>query len=395
MTLAKLALVDLFSGAGGASRGFTLFRDQFKILGAVDYQVSRPSTGPGGTTKAPGCNDTYALNNGVTPFLLDLARETPRGLRDRLGLGVAELDVLVACPPCTGFSGKQARNHSGDDPRNHLLARTAKFLRELRPRYFVMENVPQVLSPVHRHHWSTVERELQKLSYTTWHSVLDLHDLGLPQRRRRFLMIAARDTEVSGLVEATQLGKPSVRAAIHHLPPIAAGSGSDDPMHRAPGLSDPVLRRIQAIPRDGGSWHDILDSPDLGEHEKMDLLIPSMLNGRPRKSFPDVYGRLKWDLPAVTITRECSHVGNGRYTHPVQDRLLSIREMALLQGFPPDYQFVGSIRSRYNQIGDAVPPVIAALLAATILHLEGRSVNLEGALASAGFPWVKPHGMRA
>ena len=120
-----------------------------------------------------------------------------------------------------------------------------------------------------------------------------------------------------------------------------------------------------------------------------------MLNGRPRNSFPDVYGRLEWDLPAVTITRECSHVGNGRYTHPVQDRLLSIREMALLQGFPPDYQFVGAFRSQYNQIGDAVPPVIAALLAATILHLEGRSVDLEGALASARFPWIKPHGMRA
>ncbi|MGI9190274.1 MAG: DNA cytosine methyltransferase [Longimicrobiaceae bacterium] len=98
-------------------------------------------------------------------------------------------------------------------------------------------------------------------------------------------------------------------------------------------------------------------------------LIPAMFRARPG-SFPDVYGRLWWDRPAITITWECAHVGNGRYVHPEQDRLLSVREMALLQGFPSDYQFKGRLTAKYNQIGDAVPPLIAALVAEHIAKIS-------------------------
>ncbi|MES2145352.1 MAG: DNA cytosine methyltransferase [Pseudomonadota bacterium] len=85
-------------------------------------------------------------------------------------------------------------------------------------------------------------------------------------------------------------------------------------------------------------------------------------------SFPDVYGRLAWEKPAPTVTRECSHPGNGRYSHPEQDRLLSVREMALLQGFPADYQFLGPTSSKYRQIGDAVPPMIATMIAQAVAN---------------------------
>ena len=134
-------------------------------------------------------------------------------------------------------------------------------------------------------------------------------------------------------------------------------------MHVCPKHGSDVTERMQAIPRDGGSWGDI----SAGQAH---LLIPSMRRKRRPGSWWDVYGRLWWDRPAVTITRECGHPGNGRFTHPDQDRMLSVREMALLQGFPPGYYFEGPLSAKYNQIGDAVPPFVSAQVAELIAHLK-------------------------
>lgn len=103
-----------------------------------------------------------------------------------------------------------------------------------------------------------------------------------------------------------------------------------------------------------------------------ELLIPSMI-GKRAGSFPDVYGRLWWDQPARTVTRECAHPGNGRYLHPEQHRMLTIREMAIIQGFPPDYEFIGPINARYNQIGDAVPPLVSRRIAGHVASLLART----------------------
>jgi DNA (cytosine-5)-methyltransferase 1 len=140
----------------------------------------------------------------------------------------------------------------------------------------------------------------------------------------------------------------------------------DDPMHQAPSFSDPLVReRMIAIPKDGGSWYDLEHH---GERER--LLISSMkhrLAIRDLGSHPDVYGRLAWDKPAVTIKRECAHVGNGRYAHPEETRLLTVREMSFLQGFPDDYTFgSGSLANRYRHIGDAMPPLISYQLSALV-----------------------------
>src|SRR5690606_32568697 len=109
------------------------------------------------------------------------------------------------------------------------------------------------------------------------------------------------------------------------------------------------------------------------------LRIPSMDVGKPG-SFPDIYGRLAWDRVAPTVTRECSHPGNNRYSHPEQDRLLSVREMALIQGFPADYHFEGSLSFKYRQIGDAVPPMVAAMIA------EAIAADAAGRIATGASP---------
>jgi len=136
----------------------------------------------------------------------------------------------------------------------------------------------------------------------------------------------------------------------------------DDRLHVAPAFRAGVSQqRLAAIPPDGGSWADLLRQPG-----GRDLLTAATIRRAARGDFgshPDIYGRLQWDRPAVTIKRECGHVGNGRYSHPEQDRLCTVREMSILQGFPRDYQFAGSLANMYRHIGDAVPPLISYQLA--------------------------------
>lgn len=357
------------------SSGFHRQRGYFDIIGAVDRQLAKPGKGKskGSSTR---CNGTYRRNIGVQPKNADLGELDPAEYRRELSLEREELDVLIACPPCTGFSQKNSRNHIADDPRNGLVERTADFVAELLPEFLVMENVKELLQGKQRHHFAVLRERLENLGYSVCATVHELSDYGLPQRRERVLVLARRHGPVSDLPVAPVQRKRTVRDAIGHLPPVHAGEPHPlDPMHLCPGVTPSVMDRIRAIPRDGGSWADVMNNPDIPEEEKHRLLIPSMFRARPG-SFPDVYGRLKWDEPAVTITRECGHVGNGRYTHPEQDRLLTVREMALLQGFPKDYIFEGPLAARYNQVGDAVPPMIAEQLARHIIRIRSGQLAL-------------------
>jgi DNA (cytosine-5)-methyltransferase 1 len=347
----------------------------FEIVGAVDLEKGKPGHGKSRGTST-GCNPTYARNIGVEPKNADLSTLSARAFREELELAPGDLDVLISCAPCTGFSQKNANNHVRDDPRNQLVERTADFVAEMLPEFLVMENVKELLNGNQRHHFEALRRRLEKeLGYSVWAEIHDLSNLGLPQRRIRALVIARREGPIVGLQESS-MGENTVRSAIGHLPPIEAGEQHpDDPMHVAPRMSKRVMDRIMAIPQDGGSWGDVMNDPSLSDEQKQYLLIPAMFRARPG-SFPDVYGRLWWDRPAITITRECGHVGNGRYVHPEQHRLLSVREMALLQGFPTGYHFEGRLVAKYNQIGDAVPPLIAAQIAAHIEKIKNGELDV-------------------
>jgi DNA (cytosine-5)-methyltransferase 1 len=358
--MSELSVVDFFSGCGGTGWGFAS-HSAFKLIGAVDKQVAKPS---GSSTK---CNPTYSRNLGIEPKPYDLATLKPKEYMAELELHQGELDVLISCAPCTGFSQKNAQNHVVDDKRNQLVRRTGLFVEVMRPRFLVMENVKELLDGNFASHFRSLRKQLSQLGYSTWAEVHDLSEYGLPQRRIRSLVIASRDGVASGppLARTTR----TVRDAIGHLPAVAAGeTHPDDPMHRSPSMGKQVFDRIRAMPKDGGSWGDIMTDPHIPEERRRYLCTPAMFRAR-AGSFPDVYGRMAWDRPAPTIVRECGHVGNGRYAHPEQDRMLTVREMALLQGFPPDYEFVGPLIAKYNQLGDAVPPLISAQIAAHIATL--------------------------
>lgn len=346
-----LNFVDLFSCGGGMSSGFV--SRGYRTIGAVDLEVAKPSHGTGATF----CNDTYERNLGLRPMSADLATTGPSDVATHFGFRPDDVDVLISCAPCTGFSQKQSRNHVQDDGRNRLVERAAVFAEAWRPRYVVIENVKELLRGRHKHHFHGLHQALTGLGYDVFAEIHDLKDFGLPQSRIRSLIVA----KLGGTfhLEFPHVRARTVRDAIGHLPSIAAGdTHPDDPMHTCPRIGGHSLARMQAIPKDGGSWTDLTE-------DQAHLRIPSMNVEQPG-SFPDVYGRLAWDRPAPTITRECSHPGNGRYSHPEQDRLLTVREMALLQGFPADYHFEGSLSFKYRQIGDAVPPMIAAMIAEAI-----------------------------
>jgi DNA (cytosine-5)-methyltransferase 1 len=348
------------------SSGFSL-HPAFRVVGAADAEIGKPSSRPGSL----GCNGSYARNIGIDPLKVDLGTIVPEELFERLNLE-SRPNVLIACPPCTGFSRTLARNHLVDDARNSLVRRVGDFVRTFAPEVVVMENARELINGRFSGHYESLKADLEDQGYTVSGRVHLLSKFGLPQRRERALVIAARggyapfDLEDLWAGLAVDSEAVRVRRAIGSLPEIRAGEmHPDDPCHTAPRISDLNRDRMGSIPHDGGSWFDLLD-----QSATTDLLTPSMrrrAEAGTLGSHPDVYGRLWWDRPAPTIKRECGHIGNGRYGHPEQDRLCSVRELALLQGFPRDYHFDAiGLANMYRHVGDAVPPLIAHQMAALV-----------------------------
>lgn len=372
-------VIDLFSGCGGMSCGFHR-RSPFRIITAVDLQVHKPSQ----RTGSLDCNQTYRANIGVEAINKDIGKvNAGKFFQDIVSWkkGISrpgDLTVLLACPPCTDFSRAKPSNHLTDTRKNSLVVKCANFVEQFMPEFVVMENARELICGHNSHHYERFCTRLESLGYNVRGEVVMLSNYGLPQIRERAIVIASRICQSKTLSDLWQgwRVKPSaitVKHAIGELAKSSLAAGQidpDDEMHQSPGFSTKEVReRIRAIPSNGGSWLDLAGDPALRR-----LLIPSMLERVARGdlgSHPDVYGRLCWDKPAVTIKRECSHVGNGRYAHPEQHRLLTVREMALLQGFPKDYIFTSrSLAHKYRHIGDAVPPMIAFQLSALVSWMK-------------------------
>lgn len=352
-------VVDLFSGAGGMSYGFHV-HPRFQMIGAADAEIGKPSMGTGSLQ----CNSTYEENMGFRPAQIDLSKIAPDDLRQALGIEKSQdLSVLAVCPPCTGFSRANPDNHVRDDPRNSLVAKSAEFAVALDADVVVMENARELIRGNFRDHFLNFSTILQRNGYNIVGRNYMLSRFGLPQIRERAIIIAAKKKYRLRSMDDLWRGKRvderynSVRTAFRAVTKDA--SGCED----FPSINDPVVReRMSAIPHDGGSWADLIGHPDAER-----LMTPAMKRIVERKrlgSHPDVYGRMSWDKPAPTIKRECAHIGNGRYAHPTENRLCSVREMAILQGFPNQFNFGGSsLSNQYRHIGDAVPPLVSYQLA--------------------------------
>ena len=357
-----LSVLDLFSGGGGASCGFHVHPD-FKIIGAADKQLGKPSS-----AKGTGCNSTYEANIGITPLDIDLGIVSPEELAERFSLKPGGIDVLISCSPCTGFSRTNTKNHSSDDVRNSLTNKTGDFVEFLKPNFVFIENARELLRGNFDYHGQNLVRRLKECGYVVSSSIHMLNKFGLPQIRERAIIIASR---LSGVTEdsldlsyAWNGYRPdpmhiTVRNAIADFPELNEGEVSDeDPCHAVPKMNPHTIERLRRIPTNGGSWIDLLKVDDGPSY-----LIPSMqrnLESGKIGSYPDIYGRMAWDKPCPTIKRECSSPGNGRYCHPEQLRMCSVRELSYLQGFPRNYHFIAnSLSNMYRHIGDSVPPMLS------------------------------------
>jgi len=365
-------VVDLFCGAGGSALGF--LRAGFRVVGAVD--------------RDPDACRTYADLIGIEPVCADLADLPPREAAALWGIAPGEVDVLLGCPPCQGFT--RFRNGDGiDDPRNRLIFVFVDYVRYLRPRFVVFENVPGLLRPNFREAFYGPFRDaLVGSGYRVGERVVDAADYGAPQHRRRLIVVAASADAGPPPFPKPTHGDPrsievwagrlapwrTVRDAVGHLPPLRAGEADPhDPLHRAPRMGKRVARFLALVPKDGGSRTDVPEAEWLPCHRWHD-------------GHRDAYGRLRWDRPAGVITSGCCNVSKGRFAHPEQDRAITPREAALLQGFPPGVRFYGSLASICRQIGNAVPPPLAEAVARAIMDRLRRSKAPEAGIRDSGAP---------
>jgi DNA (cytosine-5)-methyltransferase 1 len=356
-------VVDFFSCGGGTSAGFS-GRPEFRVVAAVDLELAKPSGGRG----ASDCNATFLANHGIAPLNKDMMTLKPKEFAAATGIQPGELNVMISCAPCTHLSRANPKNHLVDKTENTLIGRSAKFAAWLMPEVLFMENARELIMGNYKHHHMNLVRTLKRAKYHVRSDIHFLDRFGLPQVRERALVVASRIGAAKTLEDLWDgwMIRPeavTVRIALARLDEWKAAHPSDPDGDVCPGMTAVVAKRMAATPKDGGGWIDVARNPKTRKLLTNDCLRRWKIGDL--GSHPDVYGRMAWDKPAPTIKRECGHVGNGRYAHPTENRLLTVREMATLQGFPFDYKFPAkAVANRYRHIGDAVPPVIAYQMSA-------------------------------
>lgn len=338
----KYISIDLFSGAGGMTEGLKMANFKTKYAFEID----------------PIAAMTYELNHKKTKvFTQDIRTVDTKKIRKELR--GKTIHLLAGCPPCQGFSSirRLNRNKPVDDERNFLINEYVRFVDDLRPFTIMLENVPGLqMSEVFSH----AVNYLRQIGYFIDYKVLNVKDYGVPQSRKRLVMVGSRLGEIS-------VAKPTnehctVRTTIASLPEPEL---CDDMVHKIyPHHIQRIQTMISLIPHDGGSLRDLSDEWQLDCHKANNV------------GFNDVYGRLRWDTCSTTITGGCLNPSKGRYLHPEQDRCISAREASMLQTFPVDYRFpVGIAKTKIAlMIGNALPPKFCMVQANNIREHLNRCI---------------------
>lgn len=346
--MTHIEAVDLFCGAGGLTRGL----EDAGVCVRAGFDID------------PACQYPYDSNNSATFVLQSVADLKADDINAWFTPGAVRL--LAGCAPCQPFSTMANNATTRDENKWGLLGEFARLVREVQPELVTMENVPRVTN--HEPYQGFVA-VLQELGYQVDARRLRCADLGIPQERRRFVLVASR---LPGDIRLDiEKAKPvSVRDAIGRLPKLQAGEAdASDPMHKARSLTPLNLQRMRAS-SPGGTWHDWPDD-----------LISACHKTVSGASYKSVYARMSWDKPAPTITTQCYNFGTGRFGHPEQDRAITLREAAILQSFPDNYQFVPEgqpvqFSSVGRMIGNAVPPKLGYTVGKLLIkHLEDLNVS--------------------
>ena len=373
-------IIDLFAGAGGLTTGFHLAG--FESLCAIDLEAKALAT--------------YQHNYPKTKIIhQDIRKIYPSDLRSSLSLKKEELTALIGGPPCQGFS----RNIPADyrylnDSRNQLYRKFLEFVKEFRPLFVVMENVPEILKAYNGVIRNEITEQLEAQGYKVISASLNAANYGVPQTRARAFFLASLDKLIqfpepthSGDIRSDYRTKTSanqltvlksnissfvtVRDAIGDLPTLEAGQEYNGEIYPLPPqspyqstirngstkLTNHIARALSPI--------QMSRARVLSEGQDARDLPPELA---PKKHYSGAYGRLYWDKPARTITRWVFHPGSGRFFHPTQNRTITIREAARLHSFPDSFHFLGTYTEMASQIGESVPPLLGKVIAELILQ---------------------------
>lgn len=354
--------VDLFCGAGGLTCG--LEQAGVEVVAGIDVNGD--------------CGYAYEANNGAE--FVNMSVSELSSARLSALFGDSKVRLLCGCAPCQTFSSMNQKGGASrrEDARWTLLLEFARLVRDVLPELVTMENVPGLArTDVFEEFVDT----LQGCGYSVSWEVVDCSELGMPQGRRRLVLVASRLGPLPERLLPPVGKKTTVRDAIADLPPLAAGETcADDALHSCSRLSPLNMRRMRSsVP--GGTWQDW----------PSELRSPCH-NDVKGDGYGAVYGRMEWDRPSPTVTTQFYNYGSGRFGHPEQDRALSLREGAILQGFPRGYVFEDPAyplgrRKLGTMIGNAVPVGLGRAVGALLMgHVEGALSSAADERAAVALP---------
>ncbi len=344
--MTKIHAVDAFCGAGGLSLG--LNKVGFNILLGFDLDPKCIAT--------LNTNSRHVLHPAIQADVKDMLGGK---LLKRIGLKKGQLDLLAGGPPCQGFSVQRTVGADNDE-RNLLVDDYADLIAEVLPKLFLMENVPGIGGKRGLEIIQGFRQKMTDLGYFCHETILDAQDYGVPQRRKRFIIVGEQ-IKLSGPFfkwpKKSLRSSGTVRTTIGHLP-VPPKDGSDHPKfsgHRSDRLSEKNIQRLMVLKE--GQARDNLPEHLLADCHKLSSGVIGHRN---------VYGRMAWDEVAPTITARFDSFTRGKFGHPVQLRSISLLEGALLQTFPIDFKFSGTKVDIARQIGNAIPPLLAEALGKSI-----------------------------
>lgn len=346
-----LTMIDLFSGVGGLSLGFE--REGFQVLLANEYDKS--------------IAEAYIRNRNNPNMIVEDIRKLP--VHDTFNKYRDKITVVIGGPPCQGYSQKGQRKTIHDE-RNFLFRYFVNVVREVKPPYFVMENVPNLLTSEGGYFKRELISLFSDLGYVINADILCASDYGVPQDRRRAVIIGCNNKEKPVSMPSKSLTKTTIWDAISDLNYLSSGEGEEESQYRLPAQSayqsslrknssilmnhiatkhsQVALERMAMIPPKGGK-----------EHLPPEHLTKSIYSG--------TWERMDADDVSVTITTRFDTPASGKFTHPYLNRAITVREAARIQSFPDTFHFYGTKASQMKQVGNAVPPFLAQAIAKAIL----------------------------
>lgn len=348
--------IDLFAGVGGLSLGFEMAG--FDVLLAVEHDAS--------------IAEAYKLNHPHTKMLVNDIRKLP--LEETFSEYIGNVDIVFGGPPCQGFSQKGQRKTIHDE-RNFLFKYFVSVVTYIHPQYFVMENVPNLLTTEKSYFKREIEYLFKKHGYHLETGVLNAADYGVPQNRRRAVIIGKRDKSALSLPKPFDK-KVTIWEAISDLAYLDSGEGTDVSEYLFPAYS-----AYQKKLRKGSKtlYNHIATKHSSLALERLQMIPPN--SGKevlPEKHltksiYSGTWTRMGKDDISVTITTRFDTPSSGKFTHPYLHRAITVREAARIQSFPDRFRFIGTKSSQMKQVGNAVPPLLAYAIAKTI----ARDIELQ------------------